>query len=311
MRAIPGREKAEKKGRSRGNRSRLLSVSEGQLKRSRKAVVKSQVESIPPVSLSRLEIFGSSDAKDIVGDGSTDEVGGTEDDDDYDALFSTNVPTYDSEFGITEQKQDTISFDSLDSEMTEFSLELADSLSQILHYTRLPDMSDIDQVRLLAVAYTVARTKMSFTDMSMYSSAKDTETPDLGTSVGAGYAAVSFRGIGGGEAMDACGLRYLLALHNYLTLCSSLPEDVIHETMAPRDIVWAFHSDAETELLSNITCIQQDRLNWEDLRDAGIGWWIRSNDTLRRIIEKVHYIINVTTTNLNIIFSEVALLHCI
>ena len=73
------------------------------------------------------------------------------------------------------------------------------------------------------------------------------------------------------------------------------------------DIVWAFHSDAETELLSNIRCIQQDRLNWEDLRDAGIGWWIRSNDTLRRIIEKVRYIINVTTTNLNILFSEVTL----
>ena len=77
--------------------------------------------------------------------------------------------------------------------------------------------------------------------------------------------------------MDACSLHYLLvvlALHNYLTLCLSLPEDVIHEAMALRD--WtlcgpSINSDTETEpLLSNIMCIQQDRLSWEDLRGTGI-----------------------------------------
>ena len=26
---------------------------------------------------------------------------------------------------------------------------------------------------------------------------------------------------------------------------------------------------------------------WSELRKYGIGWWIRSNDTLRRLIEKV------------------------
>lgn len=26
---------------------------------------------------------------------------------------------------------------------------------------------------------------------------------------------------------------------------------------------------------------------WSELRKYGIGWWVRSNDTLRRLIEKV------------------------
>lgn len=27
---------------------------------------------------------------------------------------------------------------------------------------------------------------------------------------------------------------------------------------------------------------------WPELRCYGVGWWIRSNETLRRLIEKVH-----------------------
>ena len=31
---------------------------------------------------------------------------------------------------------------------------------------------------------------------------------------------------------------------------------------------------------------------WSELRKYGIGWWVRSNDTLRRLIEKVKKIKN-------------------
>lgn len=41
---------------------------------------------------------------------------------------------------------------------------------------------------------------------------------------------------------------------------------------------------------------------WPELRRFGVGWWVRSNDTLRRLIEKVwksafwgHYLVTLWT----------------
>ena len=66
---------------------------------------------------------------------------------------------------------------------------------------------------------------------------------------GCPYASAGFvqGGIGGGEAMDDCGLRFLLALHNHHMLSKSLPKDVVLEGLLPSNFVWAFHSDAESE----------------------------------------------------------------
>lgn len=274
------------------SRTRLLSMVDGGLARSKKALLKAEVENIPPVSLSQLKIF-THPLLDSVLVKESDTVATEdkeEDEDEYDTLFTQNTKSYDIEFTLDEeQESDTLSFDKLSLEDTVFDADMADRLTSILYYTRLPDMDDVEQVRLLAIAQTVARTKTSFSDTSTYSTRTGNDLVDLDSTFGAGYAASGFvpGGLGGGEAMDDCGLRYLLALQNYIALSVSLPKDVIAEDLPTSDMIWAFHSDAEMELLSNIPCVQEDRLEWVELKNAGIGWWVRSSDTLRKLIEKV------------------------
>ena len=275
------------------SRTRLLSMVDGSLTRSKKAILKAEVENIPPVPLSQLNVFTHpyfEDRNEFDVDTPAADVDKDADDDSYDALFTQTIPSYDPEFLLDEDKDpDTLSFDKISVEETKFDADLADRLASILYYTRLPDVNDVEQVRLLAIAQTVARTKTSFSNKSTYSTLTGNEMIDLGTSMGAGYAASGFvsGGIGGGEAMDDCGLRYLMALQNYIALSASLPKDVVTEGLPSSDFIWAFHSDAEMELLSNIPCVKEDRLEWAELKSVGVGWWVRTSDTLRKLIEKV------------------------
>ncbi|KAM9201378.1 dmX-like protein 2 isoform 8-T8 [Dugong dugon] len=50
---------------------------------------------------------------------------------------------------------------------------------------------------------------------------------------------------------------------------------------------WAFHSEAEEELINMIPAIQRGDPQWSELRAMGIGWWVRNINTLRRCVEKV------------------------
>lgn len=52
---------------------------------------------------------------------------------------------------------------------------------------------------------------------------------------------------------------------------------------------WAFHSEAEEEMLNMIPAMQRGDPQWSELRAVGIGWWIRNINTLRRIVEKVRH----------------------
>ena len=55
---------------------------------------------------------------------------------------------------------------------------------------------------------------------------------------------------------------------------------------------WAFHSEAEEELLNMLPALQKGEPTWPELRSMGVGWWLRSTDKLRRCIEKVRQLIN-------------------
>lgn len=50
---------------------------------------------------------------------------------------------------------------------------------------------------------------------------------------------------------------------------------------------WAFHSEAEEEMLNMIPAMQRGDPQWSELRAVGVGWWIRNINTLRRMVEKV------------------------
>ncbi len=50
---------------------------------------------------------------------------------------------------------------------------------------------------------------------------------------------------------------------------------------------WAFHSEAEEELLNMLPALQKGEPTWPELRSMGVGWWLRSTNKLRKCIEKV------------------------
>ncbi len=282
--------------RKDGRRKRLLSVSsDGILRRSRHVDTKTIVERVPHLSLAKMGILTPQTDAPL---DAADEKGGEmmshdKQDQDYDELFTTNtltdIGTY--TYGFEEEEKE-LSFTDLEPGSHDFSPELAKKLSAILCYAQLMDLSDLEQVRLLAIAETVANTKMSFGEHTHSTAESSTHSTslafDLGTTTGSGYASSGLsHGVGGREAMDDCGLRYLLALQNYVTLSESLPPNVTPDRLPPSDFIWAFHSEAETELLAAIPCVQEDKLMWAELRDVGVGWWLRSSDKLRLLIERV------------------------
>ena len=281
----------------------LLSVSaDGYLKRSRKIKSKLVVESIPRLALATMGIFGTNEDSAIRPQEGTADATDAEEDD-YDELFATSTLTDVGEFhyGFEDEDKMDLLFSDLDPKKDKFTPEMAQKLSSILHYAQLADLSDLEQVRLLAIAETVANTKMSFSEQSGGQGIQQQPSTaayganvsldiTIDSSSGAGYASRGLsHGVRGGEAMDDCGLRYLLALENYKTLSESLPDGVSAGSLAPSDFIWAFHSDAELELLSAVPCVQKDELSWAELRNAGVGWWVRSSETLRKLIEKVFW----------------------
>ena len=262
----------------------LLTLSDdGYLHRSKYAKPKSYVESIPHLPLAKMGIMGVGGASDE--GGLAEPPVGAEDD--YNELFTVGgVAGLDEpKFGFDDEETELeLSFAELEPEKGDFTTKQAQKLASLLRDLQLADLSDLEQVQLLAIAETVASTKMSFSDVGATPADSGTGAVLSGLS-GAGYAASG--GTKGREAMDACGLRYLLALESYITLSQSLPEEMSPGPLPPSVLVWAFHSDAEMELLSAIPCVQKDELRWEELRNAGVGWWLRNLDTLRRLVEKV------------------------
>ncbi|KAK2103699.1 DmX-like protein 2 [Saguinus oedipus] len=67
----------------------------------------------------------------------------------------------------------------------------------------------------------------------------------------------------------------------------SVQGNVMFVCVSTCHFAWAFHSEAEEELINMIPAIQRGDPQWSELRAMGIGWWVRNINTLRRCIEKV------------------------
>uniref|UniRef100_A0A673ZKR2 Dmx-like 2 n=1 Tax=Salmo trutta TaxID=8032 RepID=A0A673ZKR2_SALTR len=149
---------------------------------------------------------------------------------------------------------------------TYFGPEHAQVLSSQLMHSSLPGLTRLEQMFLVALADTVATTS------SEVSSSTDKQYT-------------------GGEALDECGLRYLLAMRLHTCLLTSLPPlyrmQLLHQGLSTCHFAWAFHSEAEEEMLNMIPAMQRGDPQWSELRAVGVGWWIRNINTLRRMVEKV------------------------
>uniref|UniRef100_A0A670KIQ5 Dmx like 2 n=1 Tax=Podarcis muralis TaxID=64176 RepID=A0A670KIQ5_PODMU len=149
---------------------------------------------------------------------------------------------------------------------TYFGREHASVLSSHLMHSSLPGLTRLEQMFLVALADTVATTS---TELD--------ENRDKHYS--------------GRETLDECGLRYLLAMRLHTCLLTSLPPlyrvQLLHQGVSTCHFAWAFHSEAEEELINMIPAIQRGDPQWSELRTMGIGWWVRNINTLRRCMEKV------------------------
>uniref|UniRef100_A0A3P9P5A6 Dmx-like 2 n=1 Tax=Poecilia reticulata TaxID=8081 RepID=A0A3P9P5A6_POERE len=147
-----------------------------------------------------------------------------------------------------------------------FGPEHAQVLSSHLMHSSLPGLTRLEQMFLVALADTIATT-----------SAEVTSSTDQQYT--------------GGEALDECGLRYLLAMRLHTCLLTSLPPlyrmQLLHQGLSTCHFAWAFHSEAEEELLNMIPAMQRGDPQWSELRAVGVGWWIRNINTLRKMVEKL------------------------
>ncbi|VDM92434.1 unnamed protein product, partial [Litomosoides sigmodontis] len=145
-------------------------------------------------------------------------------------------------------------------------------LTEFLTHTHLPGLSSVDQMHLLAIADT-----LTF-QATHHHTVSDTTS-------GYGISAVGF------ETVDECGLKYLMAMkqHEYLLLCLPLQQkhSLRSRGLSPSQIIWALHSETETELLNAIPCLQKPTLSWDELRALGVAWWLKNTSSLRSIIEKL------------------------
>ncbi|XP_053127959.1 dmX-like protein 2 isoform X3 [Hemicordylus capensis] len=147
-----------------------------------------------------------------------------------------------------------------------FGREHASVLSSHLMHSSLPGLTRLEQMFLVALADTVATTSTELDEnRDKHYSGRDT--------------------------LDECGLRYLLATRLHTCLLTSLPPlyrvQLLHQGVSTCHFAWAFHSEAEEELINMIPAIQRGDPQWSELRAIGIGWWVRNINTLRRCMEKV------------------------
>nr|XP_014352268.1 PREDICTED: dmX-like protein 1 [Latimeria chalumnae] len=187
--------------------------------------------------------------------------------DDYDDLFQ--VPTFNTDdLGLLENEEEdnaTRVIDLSQYSPTFFGPEHAQVLSSHLLHSSLPGLSRMEQMSLMALADTIATT-----------------STDIGESRDRNQ---------GGETLDECGLRYLLAMRLHTFLSTSLPPayraQLLHQGLSTSHFAWAFHSVAEEELLNKLPAMQRGDPTWPELRAMGVGWWVRNINILRRCIERV------------------------
>lgn len=100
------------------------------------------------------------------------------------------------------------------------------------------------------------------------------------------------------DSLDDCGLRFLLAMkhYNYLLRCLPIAQraQFQRQGVATNNLVWAFHSESEEELLALIPSYAKGSPKWSILKELGVGWWLRNHTLLKTCIEKVWFAVNVS-----------------
>lgn len=158
-------------------------------------------------------------------------------------------------------------------------------LSRLLTHTHLPGLSSLDQMHLLALADTVSTCNSDFAERFAIDAAKTAIAKEnLSGQVDEGDQIST-------DSLDDCGLRFLLAMkhYNYLLRCLPLVQrnQFQKQGVGTSNIVWAFHSESDEDLLNLIPSYSKGQPKWSTLRELGAGWWMRNINTLRTCFERL------------------------
>ncbi|XP_058830024.1 dmX-like protein 2 isoform X2 [Topomyia yanbarensis] len=157
-------------------------------------------------------------------------------------------------------------------------------LSRLLTHTHLPGLSSLDQMHLLALADTVSTCNTDFAERFAIDAAKTAIAKENLTGVPNNEDVST-------DSLDDCGLRFLLAMKHYNYLLRCLPmtqrQTFQKQGVGTSNIVWAFHSESEEELLNLIPSYAKGQPKWHVLKELGVGWWLRNNNLLRQCIERL------------------------
>ncbi|KFW11936.1 DmX-like 1, partial [Eurypyga helias] len=228
-----------------------------------------EIDSVPPLPLYAL-LAADDDSSHSCSEKSNNQKSQNKKDipsDNYEDLFQNTVVNTDElvTFDAEEESPKPEVIDLSQYSPTYFGPEHAHVLSRHLLHSSLPGLTRMEQMSLMALADTIATT-----------------STDIGESRDRNQ---------GGETLDECGLKFLLAVRLHTFLTTSLPPvhraQLLHQGLSTSHFAWAFHSVAEEELLSMLPALQKGDPTWSELRAMGIGWWVRNIHSLRKCIEKV------------------------
>ncbi|KAH7643602.1 dmx-like protein [Dermatophagoides farinae] len=166
-----------------------------------------------------------------------------------------------------------------------FDQKQARLLTKLLTHSHLPGLTSLDQMHLLALADSLA----SFNEIDQ-NQARSTRDESINFSNDSNAVIDEQQLAITANSLDDCGLRYLLNMrqHVYLLKCLSLKQrnTLQKNGLGTHNIIWAFHSETQEELVQLIMA-SSNKIGWQELRELGVGFWIRNNSLLKKVIERL------------------------
>nr|CAI5817941.1 unnamed protein product [Callosobruchus analis] len=203
---------------------------------------------------------------------------------DYNELFDNNVIMEESLDNLLDDNDVSSRNERRSSErnvsITHFTPKQGRVLSRLLTHMHLPGLSSLDQMHLLALADTVSTCNTDLAERFAIDAAKSAmvkenlmgQTEEMMT-----------------ENLDDCGLRFLLAMKHYGYLLRCLPlaqrNQFQKKGVGSNNLAWAFHSESQDELLNLIPSYAKGKPTWPQLRELGVGWWIRNLTLLKQCVQ--------------------------